>query len=106
MSVKAITMFAALYKKHMRETLPEIVVVASVTVLMGLLVYFKMGSLLSAVAAAMVMVLGLASFLPLISSLRLGQEWNNNTIYLKMSLPVGGGMILGSRLTALLTQFI
>lgn len=106
MSVKAITMFAALYKKQMRETLPEIVVVASVTVLMGLLVYFKMGSLLSAVAAAMVMVLGLASFLPLISSLRLGQEWNNNTIYLMMSLPVGGGMILGSRLTALLTQYI
>ena len=106
MAVKSITMFAALYKKQMRETLPEIVVVASVTVLIGLFVYFKLGSLLSAVAVAMVMVLGLASFLPLISSLRLGQEWNNNTIYLMMSLPVGGGMILGSRLTALLTQYI
>lgn len=99
-------MFAALYKKQMRETLPEIVVVAAVTVFVGLVVFFKAGSLLPAIAAAMAMVLGLASFLPLISSLRLGQEWNNNTIYMMMSLPVGGGMILGSRLTALLTQYI
>ncbi|MGB4702048.1 MAG: hypothetical protein WBI01_06075, partial [Syntrophomonadaceae bacterium] len=37
---------------------------------------------------------------------RLGQEWNNHTIYLMMSLPVGGGMILGSRLAALLTQYV
>lgn len=106
MSAKPLAMFGALYKKQMRETLPEIVVVAAITVFAGLFVYFKAGSLIYAIMAAMMMVLGLVSFLPLISSLRLGQEWSNNTIYLMMSLPVGGGMILGSRLTALLTQYV
>ena len=66
----------------------------------NLVLYLKVGSMPMAVAITMFMVMGLAFFCPIVSSFRLGQEWNNHTIYLMMLLPVGG-MILGSRLAAL-----
>lgn len=106
MFAKPLTRFGALYNKQMRETLPEMVIIGGAAVLVSLVVYIKIGSILPAVLIAMLMVMGLASFLPIVSSFRLGQEWNNHTIYLMMSLPVGGGMILGSRLAALLTQYL
>lgn len=106
MAAKPIAMFGALYRKQMREMLPEMAVIAGVAIIVSLLLYIKIGSILEAVMIAMLMVMGLAFFLPIVSSFRLGQEWNNNTIYLMMSLPVGGGMILGSRLAALLTQYL
>lgn len=99
-------MFTALYRKQMRELLPEITVVAAVAIVTSVLLYFKIGPLMPAVIIPTFMVMGLAGLLPLISSFRLSQEWNNNTIYLMMSLPVGGSMILGSRLAALLTQYL
>ena len=106
MLAKSLTRFGALYKKQMREMAPEMVVIGGAAVLVSLVLYLKVGSIPMAVAIAMFMVMGLAFFLPIVSSFRLGQEWNNHTIYLMMSLPVGGSMILGSRLAALLTQYV
>ncbi|HOQ10477.1 MAG TPA: hypothetical protein PLG09_10170 [Syntrophomonadaceae bacterium] len=82
------------------------IIIGGAAVLVSLVLYLKLGSVRIAVLMAMMMVMGLACFLPIVSSFRLGQEWNNHTIYLMMSLPVGGGMILGSRLAALLTQYV
>ena len=81
---------------------PEMIIIGGAAVLVSLVLYLKLGSVRIAVLMAMMMVMGLAC----LSSFRLGQEWNNHTIYLMMSLPVGGGMILGSRLAALLTQYV
>lgn len=106
MSANWFKKFMALYKKQMREILPEIIVVAAVAVVISLVLYYKVGAFPPAIGFPVVMLIGLAGFLPLISSLRLSQEWSNHTIYLMMSLPVGGGMILGSRLAALLTQYL
>jgi len=103
---KSLSRFGALYKKQMREMAPEMIIIGGAAVLVSLVLYLKLGSVRIAVLMAMMMVMGLACFLPIVSSFRLGQEWNNHTIYLMMSLPVGGGMILGSRLAALLTQYV
>lgn len=106
MVAKSLARFGALYYKQMREMAPEMLIIGGASVLISLVVYLKLGSVHMAVFMAMMMVMGLACFLPIVSSFRLGQEWNNHTIYLMMSLPVGGGMILGSRLAALLTQYV
>ncbi len=106
MLAKSFSKFGALYKKQMREMAPEMIIIGGAAVLVSLVLYLKLGSVRIAVLMAMMMVMGLACFLPIVSSFRLGQEWNNHTIYLMMSLPVGGGMILGSRLAALLTQYV
>lgn len=106
MLAKSLSRFGALYKKQMREMAPEMIIIGGAAVLVSLVLYLKLGSVRIAVLMAMMMVMGLACFLPIVSSFRLGQEWNNHTIYLMMSLPVGGGMILGSRLAALLTQYV
>lgn len=106
MLAKSFSRFGALYNKQMREMAPEMIVIGGAAVLVSLVSYLRMGSIHTAVLIAMLMVMGLACFLPIVSSFRLGQEWNNHTIYLMMSLPVGGGMILGSRLAALLTQYV
>jgi ABC-type transport system involved in multi-copper enzyme maturation permease subunit len=53
------------------------------------------------------LLLGLVGFLPLLSSFKLlSREWSHNTVYLVMSLPVSGAMILGSKMMVLLTQYI
>lgn len=106
MLAKSLSRFGALFKKQMREMAPEMIIIGGAAVLVSLVLYLKLGSVRIAVLMAMMMVMGLACFLPIVSSFRLGQEWNNHTIYLMMSLPVGGGMILGSRLAALLTQYV
>jgi hypothetical protein len=103
---KSFSRFGALYNKQMREMAPEMIIIGGAAVLVSLVLYLKIGSIDTAILIAMMMVMGLAFFLPIVSSFRLGQEWNNHTIYLMMSLPVGGSMILGSRLAALLTQYV
>lgn len=106
MLAKSFSKFGALYNKQMREMAPELIIIGATAVLVSLVLYLKVGSMYTAILVAMMMVMGLAYFLPIVSSFRLMQEWNNHTIYLMMSLPVGGGMILGSRLAALLTQYV
>ena len=54
-----------------------------------------------------VALMGLAGFLPVITSFRiLGREWGQNNIYLMMSLQVSGTMKLGSKLLVLLSEYL
>lgn len=115
MSTSKLKMFFGLYAKDMRESIPEIAVVATVAVVINVIFYLRVSQPESAVAPnalllliiPALMVMGLAVFLPLISSFKLlGREWSNNTVYFIMSLPVSGAMILGSKLLVLLSQYV
>lgn len=107
MQTSSLKKFFKLYSKEMRELRPEILVVLIATLVLNLLFYFKAQELPAMIIVPSMMMLGLAGFLPFISSFKLlGREWNSNTIYLLLSLPVKGGSILGSKLLALLSQYI
>jgi ABC-type transport system involved in multi-copper enzyme maturation permease subunit len=107
MQTSSLKKFLKLYSKEMRELRPEILVVLIATLVLDLLFYFKARQFLGMIIGPSMMMLGLAAFLPFISSFKLlGREWNSNTIYLLLSLPVKGGSILGSKLLALLTQYL
>lgn len=99
--------FFKLYTKEMWELRPEIFIVLAATLVIDILLYFKAQEFPALAVAPLMMILGLAAFLPFISSFKLlGREWNFNTVYLLLSLPVRGGSILGSKLLALLSQYI
>lgn len=99
-------MFLTLYKKEMRELAAEIIITVSAVVVTSVLLYFNMKGTVGLLAVPFFMVAGLAGLVPVLSSFRLlGKEWANNTVYLMMSLPVKGGMILGSKFLALITQY-
>ena len=115
MSTNKMKMFFALYTKDMRESIPEITVVAAVAVILNGIFYLRVirpeaagdPNTQLALIIPVLMVMGLAVFLPLFSSFKLlSREWNNNTVYFIMALPVSGAMILGSKLLALLTQYV
>jgi hypothetical protein len=55
-------MFTALYRKQMRELLPEITVVAAVAIVTSVLLYFKIGPLMPAVIIPTFMVMGWRDF--------------------------------------------
>ncbi len=98
--------FWALYRKELHELRPEILIVAG----LGLLVLILLATVGSPARNVLVfpwgMMIGLAGLLPIVSSFRLGREWNTNSIYLLMSLPVKGGTVLGAKLAALITQYL
>ncbi len=108
METSKVKMFKNLYKKDFREVRTEILVVAAVAIILISWAYFKTeGSARGIIVLPMAFALGLAGFLPIITSFRLlGKEWSNNTIYMLMSLPVSGGMMLGSKLAVLLTEYL
>ncbi len=103
-------MFGQLYRKDMHQVLPELIIVIAISLILDLLMFFSfIGSEMRramVVIVPMFMTLGLAAFLPLVSSFKtFSQEWNNNTIYLLKSLPVSGAMTMGAKLMALFSQF-
>ncbi|MDD3268878.1 MAG: hypothetical protein PHX14_06105 [Syntrophomonadaceae bacterium] len=106
MQTNAWKKFAALYGKEMRELLPEISVVLGLVILITGIHYIKPGDYSQLIVLPYIMLAGLVVFLPFISSGRLSREWSSNTIYLMMSLPVKGGMLLGTKLLALLSQYL
>lgn len=107
MQTSKLKMFGKLYSKEMRELAPEIVWVIGIAAAIYGYMYFKTQEYPLAALAPVFMIFGLAALMPLMSSFKLlGREWKNNTVYLMMSLPVKGGMVMGSKLTALLTQFV
>ncbi|HCF70615.1 MAG TPA: hypothetical protein DER33_03320 [Syntrophomonas sp.] len=100
-------MFGQLYRKDMHQVLPELLLVIILSVAMNLAILLGSGIMTQLLIGPTFMLFGLAVLLPLISSFKtFRQEWNNKTVYLLMSLPVSGGMIMGSRLLALVTQFV
>jgi len=99
--------FFKLYAKEMWELRPEIFIVLAATLVLDIVFYFKGQEHPVLVAGPFMMILGLAVLLPFISSFKLlGREWNLNTVYLLFSLPVKGASILGSKLLALLSQYV
>lgn len=100
--------FSALYGKEMRELRPEIIIVVAMAVLICLTMYAKSGTdARDLFIVPIFLLMGLAGFLPFVASFKLlGREWSTNTIYLIMSLPVSGGMILGTKLAALISQYL
>ncbi|WP_054695186.1 hypothetical protein [Syntrophomonas palmitatica] len=107
MQVSAGRKFFALYRKEMRDILPEIIVVAAIAIVLTAVVYINNPQMPQLVMLPLLMAMGLTVFLPFVSSFKLlWREWNNNTIYLVMSLPVKGGAVLGSKLLALLSQYL
>lgn len=99
-------MLGQLYRKDMHQVLPELGLIIIISVLLDLGIYFGTTVMSSVLIGPVFLLLGLAALLPLISSFKtFRQEWSNNTIYLLMSLPVSGRMIMGSKLLTLLTQY-
>lgn len=101
-------MLGQLYRKDLRELRPEIIFIVAATIIINTWVYMASNTnQKAAVVIPLIISLGLAGLLPLISSFKLlGREWSNNTVHLIMSLPVSGAMVIGSKLLALLTQYI
>lgn len=102
-------MFAQLYQKEMREILPEIILVVIITILLDgwLSIRFQDGPAKNIIFLPVILTIGLAGFIPILTSFKmLSSEWSHNTVYLLMSLPVSGAMILGAKLLAVFTQMI
>jgi hypothetical protein len=90
----------------MRELAGEIILVLAITLGLNGLFYFRYTNA-GAVIGPAFLTMGLAALMPFVASFKLlKREWSSNTIYLLMSLPVSGTMVLGSKLTALLTQYV
>lgn len=107
MQTSSLKKFFKLYAKEMRELRSETVILLLAAIVGDIYLYYKAQELPAIVIGPSMMILGLAVLLPFISSFKLlGREWNSNTVYLLLSLPVKGGSILGSKLLALLTQYI
>ena len=107
MSNSKLKMFTKLYLKDLHEVTAEILIVVIGVALVT--AGFLLGSEQNAplMILPLVLLLGLAGLLPLISSFKLlSREWSQNTVYLVMSLPVSGAMILGAKMAVLLTQYI
>ncbi|MGE5396161.1 MAG: hypothetical protein ACM3MK_01350 [Chitinophagales bacterium] len=104
MPISASSKFAALYKKEMREVVPEILVVAGMSVLILILMVTIDSRFTPILIMPLISLMGLTIFLPVVSSFKMiSREWTTNSIYLTLSLPVKGASVLGSKLSALLT---
>lgn len=118
MQKSRLKMLGQLYLKDMHDLKAEIIIVLAITLLLDTWIYYISGYrrqvviLPTALSVGLVvliplMTMGLAAFIPLVSSFKmLGREWNSNTVYLIMSLPVSGTMIMISKLLAVLSQFL
>jgi hypothetical protein len=100
-------MFTKLYLKDLHEVTAEILIVVIGVALVTAGFLFSSDKTSPLLILPLILLLGLAGFLPLISSFKLlSREWSNNTVYLVMTLPVSGAMILGAKMLVLLTQYI
>lgn len=108
MAASKFKMFKSLYLKDLREARVEVLIVAIATLVSILWIFAKTeGDSRMIIMVPAVALMGLAGFLPVITSFRiLGREWGQNTIYLMMSLPVSGTMMLGSKLLVLLSEYL
>lgn len=107
-----IRMFWRLYRNELHKLLTEILILAILAVTVNLLSYFKVSG---PAAREFGIVLGLLDLnllvivflIPFLASFRiLSQEWSHQSIYLLLSLPVSGGVVLGAKLAALFSQLL
>lgn len=100
-------MLGQLYIKDLHEIIPEILVVTIGAVLIAAGQLLRSAEPHPAILMPLFLLLGLAGLLPLIDSFKLfSREWANNTVYLIMSLPASGGMVLGAKMLVLISQYL
>ncbi|NLB88857.1 MAG: hypothetical protein GX790_06470 [Syntrophomonadaceae bacterium] len=106
MKANKFKMFYKLYEKEMRELKIEIWLTVLAIIGATILTYVG-GADQRWTILPLFLTAGLAALLPVVTASKIFiKEFNHNTIYLMMSLPVGGGMILGSKLAATVTQYL
>lgn len=99
-------MYWALFKNEMHKLLPETMILVALTLAVYLIVYYKATVHDTAYTAAVVL-LGLTFLVPFLASFKvLSQEWSHQTIYLILSLPASGALVLGAKLAALSCQLL
>jgi hypothetical protein len=100
-------MFGQLYRKDLHEIIPEILIVVIGVVLITASFFLRSSEPSPVVIVPLILLFGLAGLLPLVASFKLlSREWSNNTVYLIMSLPVSGAMVMGAKMLVLISQFI
>ncbi len=100
-------MLGQLYKKDLHEIIPEIMIVLIGVVLVTASFFLRSSEPSPVFILPLLLLFGLAGLLPLVASFKLlSREWANNTVYLIMSLPVSGGMVLGAKMLVLISQYI
>lgn len=100
-------MFGQLYKKDLHEIIPEILIVVIGVALITASFFLRSSEPSPVVIVPLILLFGLAGLLPLVASFKLlSREWSNNTVYLIMSLPVSGAMVMGAKMLVLISQFI
>lgn len=100
-------MFGQLYLKDLHEVMPEILIVVIGVVLITASFFLRSSEPSPVVIVPLILLFGLAGLLPLVASFKLlSREWSNNTVYLIMSLPVSGAMVMGAKMLVLISQFI
>jgi hypothetical protein len=107
MSNSTLKRMVQLYRKDMHLVIPELLVVVVISLLLDVGIYIGTDMRNAVLIGPAVLLLGLAGLLPLISSFKLfSHEWSHNSIYLLMSLPASGAMVMGSKLLAVITQYL
>ncbi|MBO8159792.1 hypothetical protein [Thermosyntropha sp.] len=105
MPINKLSVLVNLYKKEMRQLSLDIAFTLGAVLVSVIIIITSDKS--PAAVLPFIMVAGLAGLIPVVSSIRiLSGEWNNNTIYLMLSLPIKGQMVLGAKLLALITHYI
>ena len=100
-------MFGQLYLKDLHEVMPEILIVVIGVVLVTASFFLRSSEPSPVIIVPLILLLGLAGLLPLVASFKLlSREWGNNTVYLIMSLPVSGAMVMGAKMLVLISQYI
>ena len=107
MSSSKLKMFGQLYLKDLHEVIPEILIVVIGVVLVTAGFFLRSSEPSPIIIVPLVLLLGLAGLLPLVASFKLlSREWSNNTVYLIMSLPVSGAMVMGAKMLVLISQYV
>lgn len=100
-------MLGQLYKKDLHEIVPEILIVLIGVVLVTASFFLRSSEPSPVMIVPLLLLFGLAGLLPLVASFKLlSREWTNNTVYLIMSLPVSGAIVLGAKMLVLISQYI
>ncbi len=106
MKVNRFKMFLKLYQKEMLGLKTEILLTV-LGVIGAAILSYTVGARLNWTNGLLVATGGLAALLPVITAGKIfSKEFDHNTIYLVMSLPVRGSMILGSKLAAVVSQYL
>lgn len=102
-------MLYTLYKKDLKASRFELMLIAGVILAVNLYIFYKTTTgwpLQAGFAVNMGGAIAIAMAIFIKAFMTVRNEWKENTVYLMMSLPVSGKLIFLSKLLSLLTQWI